>query len=148
MKKIRNEIFLRYEISTRTKTLLLHCNPVEGYLQRYKLITFVMETKYVFCFVLVKRHLSLALKHSCQVFSRWKAIYNGTPVEFIPGEGKPRRGIAMKMNEMFSVTPSGVETEKELKHSFQVVSRWKAVYNETPVEFIPEEGKTRQSIPL
>ncbi|KRX56495.1 hypothetical protein T09_10083 [Trichinella sp. T9] len=49
---------------------------------------------------------------------------------------------------MFSVTPSGVETEKELKHSFQVVSRWKAVYNEIPVEFIPREGKTRQSIPL
>ncbi|KAL1237387.1 Aspartate/glutamate leucyltransferase [Trichinella spiralis] len=35
-------------------------------------------------------------------------------------------------------------TEKELKHGFQVVSRRKAVYNETPVEFIPEEGKTRR----
>ncbi|KRZ86452.1 hypothetical protein T08_7035 [Trichinella sp. T8] len=88
------------------------------------------------------------LKHSFQVVSRWKAVYNETPVEFLPGEGKPRRGIAMKMNEMFSVTPSGVETEKELKHSFQVVSRWKAVYNETPVEFISEEGKTRRCIRL
>ncbi|KRX54379.1 hypothetical protein T09_10999 [Trichinella sp. T9] len=39
-------------------------------------------------------------------------------------------------------------TEKQLKQSFQVVSRWKAVYNETPVEFIPEEGKTRRCIPL
>ncbi|KRX35287.1 hypothetical protein T05_8702 [Trichinella murrelli] len=46
------------------------------------------------------------------------------------------------------VTLSSVETEKELKHSFQVVSRWKAVYNETPVEFIPEEGKTRRCIRL
>ncbi|KRY14601.1 hypothetical protein T12_14070 [Trichinella patagoniensis] len=43
------------------------------------------------------------------------------------------------------VTLSSVETEKELKHSCQVVSRWKAIYNETPVEFIPGEGKTRQS---
>ncbi|KRX53539.1 hypothetical protein T09_4733 [Trichinella sp. T9] len=31
-------------------------------------------------------------------------------------------------------------TERELKHSFEVVSRGKAVYNETPVESIPEEG--------
>ncbi|KRX55606.1 hypothetical protein T09_1108 [Trichinella sp. T9] len=54
----------------------------------------------------------------------------------------------MEMNETFSVTPSSVETVKELKHSFQVVSRWKAIYNETPVEFIPAKGKTRQSIPL
>ncbi|KRY54726.1 hypothetical protein T03_13444 [Trichinella britovi] len=46
------------------------------------------------------------------------------------------------------VTLSSVETEKELKHSCQVFSRWKAIYNETPVEFIPGEGKTRQSIPL
>ncbi|KRY47710.1 hypothetical protein T03_6186 [Trichinella britovi] len=89
-----------------------------------------------------------ALKHSFQVVSRWKAIYNETPVEFIPGEGKQRRSIPMKMNETFSVTLSSVETEKELKHSFQVVSRWKAIYNETPVEFIPAKGKTRQSIPL
>ncbi|KRZ48696.1 hypothetical protein T02_9338 [Trichinella nativa] len=56
--------------------------------------------------------------------------------------------IPMKMNETFSVTLSSVGTEKELKHSFQVVSRWKAIYNDTPVEFIPGEGKTRQSIPL
>ncbi|KRX11805.1 hypothetical protein T07_10604, partial [Trichinella nelsoni] len=39
-------------------------------------------------------------------------------------------------------------TEKQLKQSFQVVSRWKEVYNENPVEFIPEEGKTRRCIPL
>ncbi|KRY28389.1 hypothetical protein T01_2107 [Trichinella spiralis] len=39
-------------------------------------------------------------------------------------------------------------TEKQRKQSFQVVSRWKAVYNETPVVFIQEEGKTRRSIPL
>ncbi|KRY11868.1 hypothetical protein T01_11596, partial [Trichinella spiralis] len=39
-------------------------------------------------------------------------------------------------------------TEKQLKQSFQVVSRWKPVYNETPAEFIPEEGKTRRCIPL
>ncbi|KRZ58885.1 hypothetical protein T02_2304 [Trichinella nativa] len=39
-------------------------------------------------------------------------------------------------------------TEKQVKQSFQVVSRWKAVYNETPVEFIPEEGKTRRCIRL
>ncbi|XP_003371046.1 conserved hypothetical protein [Trichinella spiralis] len=39
-------------------------------------------------------------------------------------------------------------TEKQLKQSFQVVSRWKAVYNETPVEFIQEEGRTRRCIPL
>ncbi|KRY54724.1 hypothetical protein T03_8659, partial [Trichinella britovi] len=133
--------------------LLLHCNPVEGCLQRYKLITFVMETKYVFCFVLVKRHLS-SFPLTCSSKNREVAqgqlpsVYNETPVEFLPGEGKPRRGIAMKMNKMFAVTPSGVETEKELKHSFQVVSRWKAVYNETPVEFIPEEGKTRRCIRL
>ncbi|KRY14112.1 hypothetical protein T12_8286 [Trichinella patagoniensis] len=88
------------------------------------------------------------LKHSFQVVSRWKAIYNETPVEFIPGEGKQRRSIPMKMNETFSVTLRSVETEKELKHSFQVVSRWKAIYNETPVEFIPAEGKTRQTILL
>ncbi|KRX41119.1 hypothetical protein T06_6393, partial [Trichinella sp. T6] len=31
-------------------------------------------------------------------------------------------------------------TERELKHSFETVSRGKAVYNDTPVESIPEEG--------
>ncbi|KRX31210.1 hypothetical protein T06_2258 [Trichinella sp. T6] len=31
-------------------------------------------------------------------------------------------------------------TERELKHSFEMVSRGKAVCNDTPVESIPEEG--------
>ncbi|KRX66136.1 hypothetical protein T06_5758, partial [Trichinella sp. T6] len=31
-------------------------------------------------------------------------------------------------------------TERELKHSFAMVSRGKAVCNDTPVESIPEEG--------
>ncbi|KRX62267.1 Protein Jade-1 [Trichinella sp. T9] len=38
-------------------------------------------------------------------------------------------------------------TERELKHCFYVVSRWKAAYNECYVEFVPE-GKQRQSIPV
>ncbi|KRZ89244.1 hypothetical protein T08_16759 [Trichinella sp. T8] len=143
----------------RNEILLLHCKPMEGCLERYILTTqqkaenIEDEDDSVILFQGLSRRLAVArtekqLKQSFQVVSRWKAVYNETPVEFLPGEGKPRRGIAMKMNEMFSVTPSGVETEKELKHSFQVVSRWKAVYNETPVEFISEEGKTRRCIRL
>ncbi|KRY08018.1 hypothetical protein T12_687 [Trichinella patagoniensis] len=50
------------------------------------------------------------------------------------------------MNETFSVILSSVQTEKQLKHSFQMVSRWKAFYNETPVEFISEEGKAGRRI--
>ncbi|KRX53540.1 hypothetical protein T09_4733 [Trichinella sp. T9] len=52
----------------------------------------------------------------------------------------------MKMNETFSVILSSVQTEKQLKHSIQVVSRWKAFYNETPVEFISEEAKAGRGI--
>ncbi|XP_003375942.1 conserved hypothetical protein [Trichinella spiralis] len=49
------------------------------------------------------------LKHCFHVVSRWKALYNETPVEFIP-EGKQRRSIPVKRNEMFSVTPGSVRT--------------------------------------
>ncbi|KRX12124.1 hypothetical protein T07_14626, partial [Trichinella nelsoni] len=47
-------------------------------------------------------------KYSFLVVSRWKALYKETPVEFIPGEGKQRRGIPEKRNEMFSVTPGSI----------------------------------------
>ncbi|KRY27560.1 hypothetical protein T01_4086, partial [Trichinella spiralis] len=86
--------------------------------------------------------------HSFHVVSRWKELHNETAVEFITGEGKPWRGISMEMNEMFSVTPCSFQTEKDLKHSFHVVSRWKALYNETPVEFITGEDKQRRGIPM
>ncbi|KRX19607.1 Protein Jade-1 [Trichinella nelsoni] len=49
------------------------------------------------------------LKHCFRVVSRWKAVYNETAVEFVP-EGKQRRGILVKRNEMFSVTPGSVRT--------------------------------------
>ncbi|XP_003366656.1 conserved hypothetical protein, partial [Trichinella spiralis] len=49
---------------------------------------------------------------------------------------------------MFSVTPCSFQTEKDLKHSFHVVSRWKALYKETPVEFITGEDKQRRGIPM
>ncbi|KRX28664.1 hypothetical protein T06_13637, partial [Trichinella sp. T6] len=52
----------------------------------------------------------------------------------------------MKMNKTFSVILSSVQTEKQLKHSIQGFSRWKAFYNETPVEFISEEGKAGRGI--
>ncbi|XP_003370583.1 hypothetical protein Tsp_09800, partial [Trichinella spiralis] len=62
-----------------------------------------------------------------QLASRGKPVYPETPVEYIPGEGKLWRGISMGMNEMFSVTPCSFQTEKDLKHCFHVVSRWKAL---------------------
>ncbi|KRY21027.1 Protein Jade-1, partial [Trichinella patagoniensis] len=49
------------------------------------------------------------LKHCFHVVSRWKAVYNESPVEFIP-EGKQRQSIPVKRNEMFSVTPGSVRT--------------------------------------
>ncbi|XP_003370582.1 conserved hypothetical protein [Trichinella spiralis] len=71
------------------------------------------------------------LKHVCQVVKQGKALYNENPVEFIPGEGKPRLSIPMKMNE-----------------TFQLASRGKPVYPETPVEFIPGEGKLWRGISM
>ncbi|KRX32591.1 hypothetical protein T06_2241, partial [Trichinella sp. T6] len=50
------------------------------------------------------------------------------------------------MNKTFSVILSSVQTEKQHKHSFQGFSRWKALYNESPVEFISEEGKAGRGI--
>ncbi|KRX43470.1 hypothetical protein T09_1309, partial [Trichinella sp. T9] len=94
----RNEILLRYEKATITKILLLHCPSLR----------------------LAVARTERELKHSFEMVSRGKAVYNDTPVESIPEEG--------------------VQTEKQLKHSFEGFSRWKALYNETPVEFISEEG--------
>ncbi|KRZ46873.1 hypothetical protein T02_14384, partial [Trichinella nativa] len=44
------------------------------------------------------------VKHGIQGFSRWKAFYNETPVEFISEEGKAGRGNTQRIIEIFSVT--------------------------------------------
>ncbi|XP_003370356.1 hypothetical protein Tsp_13587 [Trichinella spiralis] len=96
------------------------------------------------------------LKHVCQVVKQGKALYNENPVEFIPGEGKPRLSIPIKMNEtrretlarhldgdernVFRYTLQ-LSNREGPQHSFHVVSRWKALYNETPERGIPMEMK-------
>ncbi|KRZ14246.1 Protein Jade-1, partial [Trichinella zimbabwensis] len=50
------------------------------------------------------------LKHCFHIVSRWKAVFNETAVEFVPGEKKTKRAIPVKRNNMFSVLPGGVRT--------------------------------------
>ncbi|KRX78204.1 hypothetical protein T06_13474, partial [Trichinella sp. T6] len=118
----------------RNEILLLHCKPMEGCLQRYILTTVTYsqqkaenikdEDDSVILFQGLSRRLAVArtekqVKRSFQVVSRWKAVYNETPVEFIPEEGKTRRCIPLNINQMFSITPGNIslvsvhQTERE-----------------------------------
>ncbi|KRX66132.1 hypothetical protein T06_15837, partial [Trichinella sp. T6] len=87
----RNEILLRYEKATITKILLLH--------------------------------------------SREASLIVSQKPENIDGEDD-----SVLLFQGPSLRLAVARTERELKHSFEMVSRGKAVYNDTPVESIPEEG--------
>ncbi|XP_003368340.1 conserved hypothetical protein, partial [Trichinella spiralis] len=62
------------------------------------------------------------LKHVCQVVKQGKALYNENPVEFIPGEGKPRLSIPIKMNERFPLHLAAFK----LRRSSSTASNWPA----------------------
>ncbi|XP_003371916.1 hypothetical protein Tsp_05573 [Trichinella spiralis] len=112
------------------------------------------------------------LIHFYDIVGGWKAIYNATYAEslagWLPLARNKKRDIATTFVTYRQQKAENTEdkddsvilfqglsrrlavarTKKLPKQSFQVVSRWKPVYNETPAEFIPEEGKTRRCIPL
>ncbi|KRX12891.1 hypothetical protein T07_6931 [Trichinella nelsoni] len=139
----RNEMFSVTPSSVQIDMELKYSFQVKGTKARY-----TDEDEKTFSVTPSSVQSDMELKYSFQVVSRWKALFNGTPVEFIPGEGKQRPAIPEKRNEMFSVTPSSVQTDIELKYSFLVVSGYKALYKGTPVEFILGEGKQRRGIPV
>ncbi|KRY08017.1 hypothetical protein T12_16876 [Trichinella patagoniensis] len=120
----RNEILLRYEKATRTNILLLHCKPVEDDL------LYSCETRVV----VIERSRIVSMKTFLVDFY-WQQTRNEILLRY---EKATRTKILLL--HCPSLRLAVARTERELKDSFQVVSRGKAVYNETPVECIPEEG--------